>query len=157
MMKLRFLVSLLLFTQTTLLYAETETPGPAQPVASGSVAVERPWIKADAEDAIMLAGFVTLKSDASERWILQQVSARYFRAVMIHRTVLQEGEPRMVLQSSLIVRPGETVVMNEQGYHLMFIGPKRKYKKGDKIKATLQFENQPPVKINFPVLTKAPK
>lgn len=155
-MKLKIFISMLLMTPATLLYAEEVTPPPSQPDISGSVHLERPWVKAGEENAIMLPGFVTLKNDASERWVLQQVSARYFRATMIHRTVLQDGEPRMVLQSSLTVRPGETVVMNEQGYHLMFVGPKRKYKKGDKIKVVLQFENQEPVKIDFPVLKKAP-
>lgn len=156
-MKSKFLASLLLLTQTALTNAEDVTPPPSQAVASGSVTIERPWIQAGEKDAIMLSGFATLKSDASERWVLQQVSARYFRTTMIHRTVLQDGTPRMVLQSSLTVRPGETVAMSEEGYHLMFIGPKKKFKKGDKIKVVLQFENQEPVKIDFPVLTKPPK
>ncbi len=156
-MNLKFLVSLLFVTQTALVHAEEVIPLPVEAVATGSVTAERPWIKVGAEDAIMLAGFITLKSDASERWVLQRASARYFRVVMIHRTVLQDGEPRMMLQSSLTVRPEETVSMNKQGYHLMFIGPRRKYKEGGKVKVVLQFENQAPVKIDFPVLKKAPR
>lgn len=156
-MNIKYLVSLLFLIQAAQVYAEEAVPLPKEAVASGSVTVERPWIKAGAEDAIMLAGFVTLKSDASERWLLQKASARYFRIVMIHRTVLQDGEPQMLLQSSLTVRAGETVSMNKQGYHLMFIGLKRKYKEGSKVKVVLQFENQAPMKINFPILKKAPK
>lgn len=147
--------SIVIFLQPSLLLAE-ESPTP-EPATTGSVVVEHAWVEAGGDDAIMLSGFATLKSDASERWVLKQVTARYFRVTMIHRTVLQEGEPRMVLQSSLNVPPGETVEMNKQGYHLMFVGPGKKFKKGDKIRVILQFENQAPIKIDFPVLTKAPK
>ncbi|MFV1996802.1 MAG: copper chaperone PCu(A)C [Acidiferrobacterales bacterium] len=131
-------------------------PAP-EPVATGSVIAERAWVETGKEDAIMLSAFATLKSDASERWVLKQVTARYFRAAMIHRTVLQDGEPRMVLQSSLYIRPGETVAMTKEGYHLMFIGPRKKFKPGDKVRVVFHFEDQTQMKVNFPVLKKAPK
>ncbi len=146
---------LVIFLQPFLLLAE-ESPTP-KPAASGSVVIEHAWVEAGGEDAIMLSGFATLKSDASEQWVLKQVTARYFRVTMIHRTVLQEGEPRMVLQSSLNVRPGEIIKMNKQGYHLMFVGPRKKFKVGDKIRVVMQFENHAAVNINFPVLKKAPE
>ncbi len=156
-MNYRTLFSLVIFLQPSLLLAE-KSPLPApETVATGSVVVERAWVKAGKEDAIMLSAFATLKSDASEQWVLKRVTARYFRAAMIHRTILQDGEPRMVLQSSLNVQPGETIVMTKQGYHLMFIGPKKKFKPGDKVKVVFYFENQAPMKINFPLLKKAPK
>ncbi len=150
-----FLISFVFILQPFLLLAE-ESPIP-EPAVSGSVVIEHAWVEVGGDDAIMLSGFVTLKSDASEQWVLKQVTARYFRITMIHRTVLQEGEPRMVLQSSLKIRPGETIKMNKQGYHLMFVGPRKKFKAGDKIRVVLQFENHAAVKINFPVLKKAPK
>lgn len=156
-MNLKILFSLVIFLQPSLLLAE-KSPLPApETVAPGSVIVERTWVKAGKEDAIMLSAYATLKSDASERWVLKRVTARYFRVAMIHRTVLQDGEPRMVLQSSLNVRPGETIVMTKKGYHLMLVGPKKKFKQGDKVKVVFHFENQAPMKINFPVLKKAPK
>lgn len=156
-MNYRIFFSLVIFLQPSLLLAE-KSPAPVpETVATGSVIVERAWVKVGKEDAIMLSAFATLKSDASERWVLKRVTARYFRIAMIHRTVLQDGEPRMVLQDSLNIRPGETIGMSKQGYHLMLIGPKKKFKKGDKIKVVFYFENQTPIKINFPVLKKAPK
>jgi len=156
-MNFRTLFCFFVFLQPSLLLAEKAPLPTPEPAATGSVAVERAWVQAGKEDAIMLSAFATLKSDASERWALKQVTARYFRAAMIHRTVLQDGETRMVLQSSMYVRPGETIAMTKQGYHLMFIGPKKKFKQGDKVRVVLHFEAQAPMKVNFSVLKKAPK
>lgn len=155
-MKINLVVSgFIIIFLPALLMAENSPD--SEPVATGSVTAEWAWIKSGKPDAIMLSGYVTLKSNASNRWTLRAVSARYFRTAMIHRTVIQAGVPRMVLQSSLRVRPGETVKMDNQGYHLMFVGPTRKFKTGDTVKVVLQFENQAPIKVNFPVLKRAPK
>lgn len=155
-MKLNLVASgFIIFCLPALLMAEN-SPDP-EPVATGSVTVERAWIKSAKADAIMLSGFVTLKSDASNRWTLRAVRARYFRTAMIHRSVMQAGVPRMVLQSSLRVSPGETVKMNNQGYHLMFVGPTRRFKPGDTVNVVFEFENQVPIKVKFPVLKRAPK
>ena len=76
--------------------------------------------------------------------------------VMIHRVVLQDGETRMALQDSLTIPPGETIAMNDKGFHLMFMGPRKEYKDGDKISVILTFRDQKPVKMLFPVLKQAP-
>ena len=155
-MKIRLLViGLALSIQPVLLLAEK--PLESEPAAIGTVKVERAWVQTGQENAIMLSGYATLKSNANNRWLLRGLTARYFRTAMIHRTVMQGGEPRMVLQNSLNIRPGETVQMNKQGYHLMFVGPTRKFKAGDVIKVVLQFENQTPINVNFSVLKRAPK
>jgi copper(I)-binding protein len=97
-----------------------------------------------------------LKSDANTPWSLDKVTARGFAMVMIHRVVLQDGETRMALQDSLTIPPGETIVMDDKGYHLMFMGPRKQYKDGDKISVVLTFRDQTPVKMLFPVLKQAP-
>jgi|GEM_PF-901933 len=129
---------------------------PAEVVPSGSVTVEQPWIRAGGEDEVMLPAYVVLKSDANTPWSLDKVTARGFAMVMIHRVVLQDGETRMALQDSLTIPPGETIVMDDKGYHLMFMGPRKQYKDGDKISVVLTFRDQTPVKMLFPVLKQAP-
>jgi copper(I)-binding protein len=125
-------------------------------VPSGSVSVEQPWIRAGGDDEVMLPGYAVLRSDANTPWSLDRVTARGFVMVMIHRVVLQDGATRMVMQDSLTIPPGETIVMNDKGYHLMFMGPRKEYKDGDKISVVLHFRDQKPVKMKFPVLKRAP-
>lgn len=149
------LLGVIAMLQPTVMLADE--PSPTGPVSLGVVSVHKTWIKIGKADAIMFTGYATFKSSASNRWILKSVSARNFRLVMIHRTVLQAGEPLMVLQGLLNIRAGEKIVMSDQGYHLMFVGPTRKFKNGDVVKVRLAFENQAPININFPVLKKAPK
>ena len=125
-------------------------------VPSGSVSVEQPWIRVGGEDEVMLPAYVILKSDANTPWSLDKVTARGFSMVMIHRVVLQDGVTRMLMQDSLTIPPGETIVMNDKGYHLMFMGPRKQYKDGDKISAVLYFRDQKPLKVIFTVSKNAP-
>lgn len=125
-------------------------------VPSGSVSVEQPWIRVGGEDEVMLPAYVILKSDANTPWSLDKVTARGFSMVMIHRVVLQDGVTRMLMQDSLTIPPGETIVMNDKGYHLMFMGPRKQYKDGDKISGVLYFRDQKPLKVIFTVLKNAP-
>ena len=129
----------------------------AQLVPSGSVAVEQAWIRVASEDAVMQPAYMILKSTANTPWSLDKVTARGFRMVMIHRVVLQDSETRMALQDTLTIPPGETIAMNDKSYHLMFMGPRKDYKDGDKISVVLYFRDQKPVKMIFPVLKRAPR
>ncbi len=149
------MICLIVALSPPLLSAKEKTQ--AENISTGSVSVSNAWIKSGDDSAIMFSGFAVFKSTANERWILRSISARHFRISMIHRTVIQGGEPRMVLQGSLSIRAGETVTMNNQGYHLMFVGPRKKLKAGDVVKVKLQFENKEILKVNFPVRNKAPK
>jgi hypothetical protein len=50
----------------------------------------------------------------------------------------------------LAIDPGQTVVLTAGGdRHLMFIGPRRAFKSGDRIAATLRFEKAGPVNVTF--------
>ena len=139
------------------LFAAETADDTAEVVPTGSVSVSQPWIKPGGEDALMLRGYMVLKSDANVPWSLQRVTARGFRMVMIHRMVLQDGASRMAMQDSLTIPPGETIVMDDKGYHLMFMGPRKEYKDGDNISVVLHFRDQPPLKLVFPVLKRAPR
>jgi copper(I)-binding protein len=145
------------FFSVAVVTAEEAADDSAALVPSGSVSIHQPWIKAGGEEALMLRGYMVLKSDANTPWALDRVTARGFRMVMIHRAVLQDGASRMALQDSIPVPPGETVALDDKGYHLMFMGPRKEFKDGDKIRVVLYFRDQQPVKTVFPVLKRAPR
>ena len=125
-------------------------------VPAGSVTVEQPWIRAGDKEAIMLPAYAVFRSNANLPWVLERVTARGFAMVMIHRIVLQDGEPRMALQDTLSIPPGETITMNRDGLHLMFMGPKKHYKDGDRIQVAFHFRDQKPLTMMVPVLQSAP-
>jgi copper(I)-binding protein len=56
----------------------------------------------------------------------------------------------------LPIPAGQTVKLEPNGYHLMLIGPKRPFKVGDRIPATLRFQRAGAVKVEFDVLAAAP-
>ena len=157
-MNARILLSALFLSVNSFVLAEQDaSKGASEIVPSGSVAIEHAWIQAGDEEAIMLKAFAALRSDANTPWVLERVTARGFRMVMIHRMVLQDGKPVMALQSNLQIPPGETVQMDKDSVHLMFMGPRKHYKDGDKIKVAFHFKDQKPVTVFVPVLKSAAK
>jgi len=49
----------------------------------------------------------------------------------------------------LAIQPGKTGTLAPNSYHVMFVGLKKPVNKGDKIKATLEFEKAGKVEIEF--------
>ena len=56
----------------------------------------------------------------------------------------------------LPIPPGQTVKLQPDGYHLMLIGPKRPFKVGDHIPATLRFQRAGAVNVDFEVEAATP-
>lgn len=140
----------------TLPYLQAQEPG-EEMESTGSVTVEQPWIQLGEDEALMLPAYMRLVSDANQSWSLRKVTVKGFRAVMIHRMILQDGFPRMVLKNSLTVRAGETIVLNKEGYHLMFLGPRKKLRVNDEIKTVFHIQDRPPLEVTFKVYDRPPK
>ena len=135
-----------------------ETPGkPDAADVSGNLAVSNPWIQLGADDELMQPAYASLINHTPNPIRITGISARGFRLGMIHRVVLQDDIPRMAMVSTLTIPPGETVTLDKKNYRFMFLGPKKKYKEGDKIKVKLQFKDHEPESVVFVVSARAPK
>jgi copper(I)-binding protein len=70
----------------------------------------------------------------------------------VHEMTMTGGVMRMrPLSGGLAIPPGQTVALAPGGYHLMLIGPKRPFRLGAQVPATLRFAKAGPVKVTFVV------
>jgi copper(I)-binding protein len=78
--------------------------------------------------------------------------------IEVHEMSLEGGVMRMrPVSGGIAIEPGKTVILQPGGFHLMLIGPKRSFKVGEHIPATLKFEHAGEVKVDFYVQGDAPK
>lgn len=103
----------------TLLLIAT-TPG-----AAGDVEVVDAWVRASPPGMEMFAGYLKLVNGGEEERCLTGISGDDFGLIEVHRTVLVEGVARMQEVGALCVAPGETVILEPGGLHLMLMRPSR--------------------------------
>jgi copper(I)-binding protein len=139
------------------LQAAESTNPPDEQAMPGKLAVRNAWIQLGTDDDLMQAAYAQLINHTPEPIRITGVSANGYRLAMIHRVVLQDGIPRMSMVSTLTVPVGETIQLDKKNYRFMFLGPRRTFKEGDKIKVKLQFRDREPESIVFVVSARAPK
>ena len=72
--------------------------------------------------------------------------------IEVHEMSMAGGIMRMrPLPQGLLLAPGATVRLEPGGYHLMLIGPRRAFRVGEHIPATLRFERAGEVRVEFDV------
>ena len=75
------------------------------------------------------------------------------RAKTGHRKALDNGVMKMrPVQGGLEIKPGETIELKPESFHLMFVGLKKPLTAGGHIKAALVFEKAGTVNVEYDVL-----
>jgi copper(I)-binding protein len=76
----------------------------------------------------------------------------------VHEMKMDGGVMRMrPVQGGLTINPGQTVELNPDTYHVMFVGLKKPLVAGDHVKASLTFEKAGAVTIEYEVLAMGAK
>lgn len=96
------------------------------------------------------AGFLTITNTGNTDDVLLEVRAD-FPKVEVHTTEESDGVARMMHVDNLPIPAGETVELAPGGYHVMFMGLEAPFEDGQKIPATLIFENAGEVEVTFNV------
>ena len=100
-----------------LLAACTAEPVPTEPTFDES------WIRSLPGGLQMTAGFGTLSKPPAEVVGIEGFSSTAFRDVSLHRTKVVDGVSSMSEVRDYTLAPGDRLVMEPGGYHLMLMGP----------------------------------
>lgn len=92
--------------------------GDAPPVVVANVEVTPPR-----PGAGMSAGYLDITNNSGEPLVITHVTSPQFGKVELHETTVEDGVARMRPLDSLVVPPGETVVLERGGKHLMLMRP----------------------------------
>lgn len=100
------------------------------------------------------AGFLMITNTGDTDDVLLEVRAD-FPKVEIHTTEETDGVAKMMHVETLPIPAGESVKLAPGGYHVMFMGLSSQLEEGQKIAATLVFENAGEVEVTFNVETRS--
>jgi len=123
----------------------------------GALKIGHPWSRPNPPGAPTAAGYLTVTNTGRQADVLLGGSSPMADKIEVHQMTMAGGIMRMrPVVGGLPIPPGQTVKLQPDGYHLMLIGPKRPFKVGNHIPATLRFERAGAVNIDFEVEAAAP-
>lgn len=118
---------------------------------SADVSVESPWVREAPPTAKMLASYMVLRNNGDANEILKSATAKGFKRVEIHRTMIKDGIASMEAQNSLSIPAKDSVALMPGGYHLMLIDGDHPLKAGESVELSLTFDNQKTLEVQAPV------
>ncbi|HSX62875.1 MAG TPA: copper chaperone PCu(A)C [Tahibacter sp.] len=98
--------------------------------ADGRLAIEDAWIRAAPPGAAMLAGYATLRNAGDAPLVVRGARSDAFGSVSMHATRIEDGVARMREIEAITLAPGERVVLEPGGRHLMLMRPARELARG---------------------------
>jgi copper(I)-binding protein len=102
--------------------------------AQGRLVIEQAWIRTAPPDAVMLAGYATLRNDGDAPVIVSGADSADFGAVSLHESVSENGIERMRPLREISIAPGTSIAFAPGGKHFMLMRPQRELKMGDTVK-----------------------
>jgi len=129
-------------------------PALAHDYTKGSLHIEHPWSRATPKGASVGAGYLVVENRGStvDRFLSVSVSPEIAGRTEMHEMAVTDGVMRMrPLPKGVELAPGMTAKFEPGGLHVMFMDLKRPFEKGERIKATLNFEKAGSVEVEFVV------
>lgn len=81
--------------------------------------------------AEILGGFLSLRNNSDQPIRCTAISSPDFGAIEIHRTVIEDGQSRMLREDALELPPGGSAQLVPGGRHLMLFRPQRSFAAGN--------------------------
>jgi len=120
--------------------------------AAGKLAVTDAWIREAPPGTANLAGYATLSNSGDQPLILLTVQSDAFRMASLHETVIDRGVSRMHELHRLVIAPGQTVMLQPGGRHLMLMDPRDAIVAGEKIEMMFLLADGTRVETYFDVV-----
>jgi len=119
---------------------------------AGSLDISDPWSRATPKGSSVAAGYMTIKNNGSTPDRLVSGSSDVASKFEVHEMKMEGDVAKMrPVKGGLEIKPGETVELKPGSFHVMLTGLKQPLEKGQKVKATLQFEKAGKVDIEYAV------
>lgn len=118
----------------------------------GAIEIMHPWARATPKGAKVGAGYLTIVNKGSTPDRLVGGTMEFAGRFEIHEMAMDGSVMRMrMLANGIEIKPGATVELKPGSFHLMFVGLTRPLAKGERLKATLVFEQAGTVALEFAV------
>jgi len=92
-----------------------------------------------------MAGYMEIRNHSDDVIVLIRAASPAFGNVMIHRTIVRDGQARMEHQRDGVrILPGDSAVFKPRDLHLMLMQPQVALEVGDQVEVVLEFEGIDP-------------
>jgi periplasmic copper chaperone A len=136
----------------TALFAALALPAQAADVMVGHLKISTPWARATPKGASVGGGYLTITNMGSAPDRLIGGTASFAKSVEVHEMKMDNGIMKMrEMVNGLEIKPGQSVTLDPEGYHIMFVRMNQPLKKGEQVKVTLQFAKAGKVDVDFTV------
>ncbi|NKB63426.1 MAG: copper chaperone PCu(A)C [Gammaproteobacteria bacterium] len=98
-----------------------------------------------------MAGYFELHNHSDSDYSLIGASSSDFDHVMIHRSFEEGGVVKMAHIDEVKIKQGGNISFKPGGFHLMLMGRKREFERGDKISMALHFKSNSEMKVELEV------
>lgn len=115
-------------------------PATAHEVKAGDLLITDLWTRATPAGAPTAGGYMTITNNGTEQDMLRLVSSPDSAKAELHIMQMKDGVMTMrPVEGGIVIPAGGKVVLEPNGYHIMFIGPKEQLKEGTKFPVSLTF------------------
>lgn len=133
-------------------FVHLPTAASAHDYAVGSLKIGHPWARATPPAAKVGGGYLKIENTGATPDRLLGGTTEAAARLEIHESTFTDGIARMREKTDGVgIAPGETVELKPNAIHVMLVGLKAPLKQGDKVSATLRFEQAGSVEIEFQV------
>ena len=124
----------------------------AETYTAGAIEVDNPWARATPKGAPVGGAYMTIINKGAEVDRLVAVAMPVAAKSEVHQMVMDKGVMSMrPVTGGLEIKPGQTVVLNPESFHLMLMGLKQPLTQGERVKATLDFAKAGKLDVQFVV------
>jgi copper(I)-binding protein len=124
----------------------------AEDYSIGTIQVGSPWTRATPKGSTVAGAYMTITNKGAAPDRLLGGSSAVADRFEVHSMVMDAGVAKMrPVDGGLEVKPGETLELKPGGFHVMLTGLKQPLEKGQKVKATLEFEKAGKVDVEYVV------
>jgi periplasmic copper chaperone A len=135
-----------------LLSLATGTRLAAQTYTAGSIEIANPWARATPKGATVGGGYMTITNKGTEADTLLGGSSPVAAKLEVHQMSMKNGVMTMrPVSGGLEIKPGQTVVLDPDSFHVMIMGLKQPLTQGEHLKATLDFAKAGKVDVEYVV------
>jgi copper(I)-binding protein len=124
----------------------------AQTYTVGSIEISKPWARATPKGASIGGAYMTIVNKGSDADRLIGGSTAVAGEFQVHEMTMRNGVMTMrPVEGGLEIKPGQTVELKPESFHIMLVGLKQPLTKGEHMKATLEFAKAGKVDVEYEV------
>ncbi|MEM9333087.1 MAG: copper chaperone PCu(A)C [Pseudomonadota bacterium] len=125
---------------------------------SGHLLIEHPHAVKPVPGVDVTAGYLRITNNGSAPERLLAATAEFAKKSRLHRTEIVDGVAKMrsiPASEGILIPPGETVLLDQGGLHLMFSGVSEDFDIGQLRAARLLFDTAGTIEVEFVVVDPA--